>query len=149
MSIILNILKPNTYKGDVWPKSSFFAIYDGHGGSMCSDYLRDNLHHYIIKDPQFPSNPKEAIKRGFQAAESDFITNYALDPYGELADRSGSCAVVCLIVDNAIYIANVGDSRAVMSSNFGSTVSSLSEDHKPNEDSETKRISDAGGKVYQ
>ena len=42
---------------------------------MCSDYLRDNLHHFIIKDSQFPLNPKEAIKKGFQSAEKDFIMN--------------------------------------------------------------------------
>ena len=27
---------------------SFFAIYDGHGGSACADFLRDNLHQYVI-----------------------------------------------------------------------------------------------------
>jgi len=27
-----------------WPKSSFFGVYDGHGGSACADFLRDNLH---------------------------------------------------------------------------------------------------------
>ena len=26
-----------------WPKCSFFAIYDGHGGSTCADFLKDNL----------------------------------------------------------------------------------------------------------
>ncbi|MFM7859298.1 MAG: PP2C family serine/threonine-protein phosphatase, partial [Flammeovirgaceae bacterium] len=113
------------------------------------DYLRDNLHHFIIKDVNFPLNPKEAIRKGFQAAENEFLTNYALDSFGEIADRSGSCAIVCLIVDNTIYISNVGDSRAVMSSNHGAAVTSLSEDHKPNDENETKRISEAGGRVYQ
>jgi protein phosphatase 2C family protein 2/3 len=27
---------------------SFFGVYDGHGGSGCADYLRDNLHQFII-----------------------------------------------------------------------------------------------------
>jgi len=27
-----------------WPKCSYFAIYDGHGGSNCADFLKDNLH---------------------------------------------------------------------------------------------------------
>jgi len=25
-----------------------FAIFDGHGGSKCADYLRDNLHQLIV-----------------------------------------------------------------------------------------------------
>lgn len=33
VSIILNILKPNTRKGEDWPKCSFFGVFDGHGGS--------------------------------------------------------------------------------------------------------------------
>jgi protein phosphatase 2C family protein 2/3 len=47
VSIILNILKPAN-KAHIpdreWPRCSFFAIYDGHGGSKCADFLRDNLH---------------------------------------------------------------------------------------------------------
>ena len=47
VSIILNIVKPNTYKGTYWPSCSFFAVFDGHGGSKCADYLKDNLHNYV------------------------------------------------------------------------------------------------------
>jgi protein phosphatase PTC2/3 len=49
VSIILNINKPAS-RTDItdWPKCSFFAIYDGHGGHACSDYLKDNLHNIII-----------------------------------------------------------------------------------------------------
>jgi hypothetical protein len=47
VAIILNMIKPNGKKGD-WPNCSFFAVYDGHGGNKCADFLRDNLHHYVI-----------------------------------------------------------------------------------------------------
>lgn len=47
VSIILNIVKPNTYKGSYWPSCSFFAVFDGHGGSKCADFLKDNLHNYV------------------------------------------------------------------------------------------------------
>ena len=33
VSIILNIVKPPSRKDEIWPKCSFFGIYDGHGGS--------------------------------------------------------------------------------------------------------------------
>jgi len=36
-----------------------------------------------------------------------------------LIERSGSCAIVALIVADMCYIANVGDSRAVLSSHAG------------------------------
>lgn len=47
VSIILNIIKPSTFTGDIWPKCSFFGIYDGHGGSSCADFLRDQLHQFV------------------------------------------------------------------------------------------------------
>ena len=46
VAIILNMVKPNGKKGD-WPNCSFFAVYDGHGGNKCADFLRDNLHHFV------------------------------------------------------------------------------------------------------
>jgi protein phosphatase 2C family protein 2/3 len=47
------------------------------------------------------------------------------------------------------YIANVGDSRAVMSTDAGKNIIPLTNDHKPNELTEKKRIIEAGGRVYQ
>jgi protein phosphatase PTC2/3 len=47
------------------------------------------------------------------------------------------------------YVANVGDSRALMSSHGGAVVTALSKDHKPCDPDEYARIIAAGGQVYQ
>lgn len=60
---------------------------------------------------------------------------------------SGCTAVVVLKVDNKIFVANAGDSRAVVSR--GGTAKDLSEDHKPEDETERTRIEKAGGKVTQ
>lgn len=112
VSIILNIAKPNDRMAEIWPKCSFFGVYDGHGGSNCADFLRDNLHQFVIEEPSFPSSPIKALKSGFQAAEESFLK---LCQESDSPDKSGSCCVVTLIVGDTCYIANVGDSRAVMS----------------------------------
>lgn len=148
VSIILNIAKPNNFIG-TWPKCSFFGIYDGHGGSLCADFLRDHLHSYVIKDSNFPQNPEEALRRGFEKAEDDYIYTQAMSKNLDVLDKSGSCAVVALIVEEFLYIANVGDSRAVMSLNSGKIFDVLTNDHKPNEEGENRRILANGGKVYQ
>ena len=151
VSIIINMNKPQNYTKKYWPKTSFFGIYDGHGGSKCADFLRDCLHKLIFNDENYPENVNEAIKNGFLKAESDFLNNYALDKNNNMniIDRSGSCAVVIIIVDKKIYIANVGDSRAVLSLKFGKEYRVVTEDHKPSNEKEKNRIIQNGGQVYQ
>jgi protein phosphatase 2C family protein 2/3 len=151
VSIITNLLPPKgrtDIKPEQWPKCSYFGIYDGHGGSLCADFLRDNLHTYVIMEPCFPENPQEAIIRGFAKAEAAFISK-VYDPVSNtLRDKSGSCAIVCLIVQETCYVANVGDSRAVLSSDSGRKMYPLSNDHKPGDEKETQRIKDGGGEIY-
>eukprot|EP00331_Platyophrya_macrostoma_P031276 CAMPEP_0176444504 /NCGR_PEP_ID=MMETSP0127-20121128/23103_1 /TAXON_ID=938130 /ORGANISM="Platyophrya macrostoma, Strain WH" /LENGTH=561 /DNA_ID=CAMNT_0017830027 /DNA_START=36 /DNA_END=1721 /DNA_ORIENTATION=+ len=148
VSIVLNITKPTNSSLENWPKCSFFGIYDGHGGSACADFLRDNLYRFVTREAAFPTNPKEALMKGFLAAEASFF-EVAEKTNNLKLSRSGSCALVALIVDDMCYIANVGDSRAVMSSDNGQYIYDLSKDHKPSEESEMKRIIEAGGMVYQ
>jgi hypothetical protein len=52
----------------------------------------------IVKDQNFPVNVNEAIRRGFETAEREFLNNKALNKLGEVLDRSGSCAGVAMIV---------------------------------------------------
>ena len=148
VSIIYNIPKPAGYSQSKnnnipWPNCSFFGLYDGHGGSRACDFLRDNLHKYIINDKYFPSNPQKAIANGFINAEKLFFKNYT----GR--DSSGSCAIIILIIENRCYIANVGDSRALLSAKNGTKFYPLSRDHRPGDEKEYKRILDAGGKIYK
>lgn len=143
VSIILNIAKPQSFQGD-WPRCSFFGVYDGHAGSSCADFLRDHLHKLIINDPNFPENPQKAILNGFISAEDAFL-KYSIDNNC----NSGSCALVIIIIEKKCYVANVGDSRAIMSGEGGEKLYVLSRDHRPSEEGEYKRIIEAGGKIYQ
>lgn len=52
VSIILNIMRPSSLPSQAdWPNCSFFGVYDGHGGARCADFLRDNLHQYVMNVP--------------------------------------------------------------------------------------------------
>ena len=64
-------------------------------------------------------------------------------------ERSGSCAIITLVVDKEVFVANVGDSRAIMSADKGKKLFLLSRDHRPNEQYEIQRIVKNGGGTYQ
>lgn len=66
-----------------------------------------------------------------------------------LIEKSGSCAIFAFIINDEIYIGNIGDSRALLSIGNGKKVVSLSIDHKPNEENEKIRILSNGGKIYR
>lgn len=137
VSIILNMTRPEKKDPAKWPKCSFFAIYDGHGGNMCADFLKDHLHQIIINQDCFPEDPRKAMLEGCRQAEERFI---AMADQGSRFDKSGSCAIVVMTVEKECYMANVGDSRAVLSSDNGMRVFDLSQDHRPNEEAEFYRI---------
>jgi protein phosphatase 2C family protein 2/3 len=130
VSIILNLVLPEGLSDAPQPKCSFFGVYDGHGGSACAEYLRDNLHVKLVREPQFPTDPEKALKSAFRKVEREFLSRCFSDKK-EVVERSGSCANVVLIVGDVCYVANVGDSRAVLSSDEGREAVALSRDHKP------------------
>jgi protein phosphatase 2C family protein 2/3 len=102
-TMVLNMNRPNTFKKENWPNCSVFGIYDGHGGSACADYLRDNLHKFVVNDPIFIENPKQAIFRGFEKAENEYLSNFAIGKNRNISDRSGSCALVAFIIGKNYY----------------------------------------------
>ena len=149
VSIIINMNRPNNYKSSLpWPKISYFAIFDGHAGNKCAEFLRENLLKLICSNIYFPENIPEAIRFGFEKADEQFLNNYAMIN-GQLIDNSGTCGLILLIVNNEVYIGNVGDSRCIGCFNNGKIQRDITRDHKPNTPYEKERIIANGGKIYQ
>ena len=149
VSIIINMNKPNNYKSSLpWPKISYFAIFDGHAGNKCAEYLRENLLKLICSNSYFPENIPEAIRFGFEKADEIYLNNYSM-VNGQLKDNSGTCGLILLIINNEVYIGNVGDSRCIGSFNNGKLQRDITRDHKPNTIYEKERILANGGQIYQ
>lgn len=122
-------------------EAAFFAVYDGHGGAKVAQYAGNNLHKKISSHPSYKKGDiVEAIKLSFLELDSDMLKDEAMRD--ELA---GTTAVIILVKNGKIYCGNVGDSRAVAS--VAGQVQQLSFDHKPSNETETKRIIAAGGWV--
>ena len=128
-----------------------FAVFDGHGGSSISKYLKLNLPHKILnkKNKHIFNNNSNTTTLFNDIYNS--IQNDIKEKHPRIAYRCGStCCVGIHYLDNnnnhRLWILNVGDSRAVKCNRKGEAVQ-LSEDHKPHHKSERDRIKHAGGKI--
>ena len=111
-------------------------------------FLTNYFLNYLIEDKNFPNDIKESLINTINKVEKEFNKRY-VDIKNNNIDFSGSCALILLIIENKIYIANVGDSRAIMSLENGKKYRSLTIDHKPNNPKEYERIIKIGGKIYK
>lgn len=119
---------------------NMFGIFDGHGGSRAAEYLKKHLFENLMKHPQFMEDTKTAISETYKQTDMDFL-NSERDIYRD----DGSTASAAVLVGSHLYVANVGDSRTIISK-AGKAIP-LSEDHKPNRSDERKRVENAGGVV--
>jgi len=117
-----------------------FAIYDGHLGHNVADYLQQHLFKNILNETGFWKDPKLAIKDAYLNTDGIILEKAPnLGP-------GGSTAVTAILIDSKmLYVANVGDSRAVISKS--GEAKQLSIDHEPGNLVEKQDIVKKGGFV--
>ncbi|KAL7746810.1 hypothetical protein RI367_007856 [Sorochytrium milnesiophthora] len=106
-----------------------FGVYDGHAGYQCSTHLVKYMHNYVARHLNVPSvNVSEALENAFLEMDGDLmqLPYQVLDspkfknvPMPTVQDilmtaMAGSCAIVTVVDGPDVYVANVGDSRAVL-----------------------------------
>ncbi|KAG9134352.1 hypothetical protein Leryth_016232 [Lithospermum erythrorhizon] len=96
--------------------ATLVGVYDGHGGPDVSQYVCDNLFEHLqrlaLNDI---SITEEVIMNAFAATEEGFLGVVANTMGDNPAIATiGSCCLVGLIWQGILYVANLGDSRAVM-----------------------------------
>ncbi|CRX39400.1 PP2C family serine/threonine-protein phosphatase [Estrella lausannensis] len=116
-----------------------FAVFDGHCDERCSLFLKNRLAGFITAELKASPllddlNITNALKLAFVKANAEFKKEYYL---------SGSTAVVALLIKGALWVANTGSSRAVLSE--GGVARQLSQDAKPTNEEFKKGIFSRGG----
>lgn len=142
-----------------------FAVCDGHGlnGHHASGFVKQNLpsnnpincffediriienleHHYKNRKVDDDVSLRSAISQAFLQTNKELVDS-PID-----VNFSGSTTVSVLILNDRIFSANVGDSRAILGKfkNNQWTAFALSIDHKPDDKREMQRILANGGRV--
>ena len=149
IKVVVNYPKKIIVDGKIIsPRISYFGIFDGHGGEECSNFLSQKLDLLLFNSKLFPAFPFQAVKETFITAEKTFL-KHAIDRNTKtLVDKSGSCACIILIINDILYAINLGNSRALFSSDSGQHLRQITRDHKPNDPLEKRRIEKSGAKVY-
>lgn len=101
---------------DSGPYGTFVGVYDGHGGPETSRYINDHLFQHLKRfAAEQQSMSVDVIKKAFQATEEGFFSLVAKQwPMKPQIAAVGSCCLVGVVCNGILYIANLGDSRAVL-----------------------------------
>jgi len=131
---------------DNHPNSGFFGVFDGHCGKQASKFCSEKMYNYV--DKVLVLDDTDQITQQIIKLDSEFMENYPIDD-----GTTAIFSIVNPVIDEAgnvenyqVIVGNIGDSRAVLGKPNGDSFA-LSEDHKPGNTIEQKRIEAAGGFV--
>lgn len=128
------------------PGCGLFGVFDGHGGRAVVEFVEENFAKVLHKELTF--DKERSVEDSLTSA---YIITDIKSRQAKLM-QSGCTAVTCYLVKDEdgkrkLYSANIGDSRAVLSS-LGKA-SRLSRDHKASDKEEKTRIENLGGFVLR
>lgn len=96
------------------------AVFDGHGGWQCSEfvqkYLVPKVIEYLANADEKNNTVEHQIEKAFNEVEKSFtdVIRSAFQHGFGLVSRVGACALVCVQRQGRLYVANSGDCRAVL-----------------------------------
>ena len=143
-----------------------FAVFDGHGGKEVAIFAQRHFVEELVKNPKYQAGAVDAaLKETYLAIDSLLRTSegckevYRIQrdlpssaPVDLRAARdgvgaAGCTAVVAVLQSGRLFVANAGDSRAVLA-RAGRAVD-MSVDHKPDLPEESARIRAAGSSIIE
>ncbi|XP_024971756.1 probable protein phosphatase 2C 38 isoform X2 [Cynara cardunculus var. scolymus] len=98
------------------PRGTFVGIYDGHAGPEASRFINDRLFDNMKKyASESEGMSDDIVHKAFLATEEEFLSLVESKWLRSPGVASvGSCCLVGIICNGVLYIANAGDSRAVL-----------------------------------
>ncbi|XP_042038745.1 protein phosphatase 2C and cyclic nucleotide-binding/kinase domain-containing protein-like isoform X2 [Salvia splendens] len=127
------------------PDDHFFGVFDGHGeyGTQCSQFVKHKLCENLLRSSRFHMDAVEACHAAFLTTNSQLHADTLDD------SMSGTTAVTIQVRGRTLYIANAGDSRAVVGEKRGNDIVAvdLSIDQTPFRHDELERVKLCGARV--
>ncbi|EFJ09787.1 hypothetical protein SELMODRAFT_427794 [Selaginella moellendorffii] len=112
-----NALLEDQSQIETGPYGTFIGVYDGHGGPEAARYVNEHLFknfQKIVRDQQGVMSI-DVLRKAFLATEEGFLNHVAgLWDVKPQTAGVGTCCLVGVLWGGMLYVANVGDSRAVI-----------------------------------
>ena len=135
----------------------FYAVFDGHLGNLASKYAAATFHQQVehrlemINEslpPDWEPKVKEAMADSFKDLHVGISRAVESSPGGVMKE-SGTTATVLYVTNLALVLANVGDSRAIMTAWTGDMLvaAQLSVDHIASAPQEQALVESKGGSI--
>lgn len=101
---------------DSGPFGTFIGVYDGHGGTEAAQYICNHIFYHIKRfTSEEQSMSLDVLKKAIQATEDGFLSLVSKQwPLNPQIASVGSCCLIGVVCDGKIYVANLGDARAVL-----------------------------------
>lgn len=129
---------------------SYFAVFDGHGGSRAAEFSGEALVSLLVADRRLlAADPAEALRRAFAQTEEQWL---AFARQNDFMD--GTTAAVVLVDRECAQcvVGNVGDSEVLLGirdSDGRTRHQALTQvHHLKRSEPEAKRVTDAGGRIW-
>lgn len=120
-------------------QGSVFGIFDGHAGDQCAIEASKHIPVYIKEELEKVDFTEDGIYRALRQSFIQFAFDY------EQVRNEGTTALVALVLQGKLWVANLGDSRAVLMN--GDRNIQCTHDAKPDDSRFTKKIKSLGGSV--
>lgn len=126
---------------------TMYGVFDGHSGRGCADYLQTEMARFLKKqlDGLLSVNTLSETAAIFNVLKCACV--HLGRKWVQADYESKSTALIALVIGDHLWVANVGDSRAILLD--GDETIALSIDAKPNDEIFINSIRKRGGRVEQ
>eukprot|EP00931_Biecheleriopsis_adriatica_P050164 TRINITY_DN29032_c0_g1_i1.p1 TRINITY_DN29032_c0_g1~~TRINITY_DN29032_c0_g1_i1.p1 ORF type:complete len:1061 (+),score=199.12 TRINITY_DN29032_c0_g1_i1:52-3234(+) len=142
---------------------ALYGVFDGHGpaGHECAAFARGAIPESLFGQRTLLLRPEDTLREAFRQTQANLLRQ-SFD-----TTHSGTTAALALVLNLPapqsdqvsaqggeawLFVAHVGDSRAILASHRGGdasafTVTSLTKDHRPDDAEEAERVRTHGGEI--
>lgn len=132
--------------------TAYFGVFDGHRGSLCSEFMAKSFHGKLLKklanteNCQWPNKRVgETLIEVFAELDKEFMEK-------NRTANDGCTAAVALVLGSLLFTASLGDSRVIAcqkASDDSFLTLDLTEDHRPTVEKEQERVVANGCEIVE